>query len=58
MSEKKISLLGKTLGELTEIVTSLGMPKFTGKQVARWMYGRKVASIDEMTDLSLKNRER
>jgi len=58
MSEMKISLLGKTLGELEEIVTGLGMPKFTGKQIARWIYGRKVGTIDEMTDLSLKNRER
>lgn len=57
MSEMKIPLLGKTLGELEVIVTGLGMPKFTGKQIAKWIYGRKVRSIDEMTDLSLKNRE-
>ena len=57
MSETKIPLLGKTLDELTDIVRKLGMPKFAGKQVARWIYGRKVSSIDEMTDLSLKNRE-
>lgn len=57
MSEMKIPLLGKTLGELEGIVTGLGMPKFTGKQIAKWIYGRKVRSIDEMTDLSLKNRE-
>lgn len=57
MSETKIPLLGKTLDELTDIVRELGMPKFAGKQIARWIYGRKVSSIDEMTDLSLKNRE-
>lgn len=58
MSEMKMALLGKTLDELTGIVAGLGMPKFTAKQIARWIYGRKVASIDDMTDLSLKNRER
>ena len=41
MSETKIPLLGKTLDELTDIVRELGMPKFAGKQIARWIYGRK-----------------
>ena len=53
----KTPLLGRTLDELKEIVTGLGMPKFTARQLASWMYGKKVPSIDGMTDLSLKNRE-
>lgn len=58
MDSTKAPLLGKTLDELAQIVLDLGMPKFTAGQIASWLYGRKVASIDEMTNLSVKNRER
>lgn len=58
MSITKTPLLGKTLHEIQEIVSGLDMPKFTAGQIAAWLYDRKVASIDEMTNLSLKNRER
>lgn len=58
MDSTKAPLLGKTLDELTQIVLDLGMPKFTAGQIASWLYGRKVASIDEMTNLSVKNRVR
>lgn len=57
MSTIKIPLLGKTLDELKALVSELGMPKFTAGQIASWMYEKKVSSIDEMTNLSLKNRE-
>ena len=53
----KTPLLGKTLDELKTIVLELGMPKFTAKQIASWLYEKKVFSIDEMTNISLKNRE-
>ena len=33
------------------------LPGFAAKQIASWLYGKKVASIDEMTNLSLKHRE-
>ena len=51
-------LFGKTLSELTEIVTALGMPRFTATQIATWLYKKNVTEIDQMTNLSLKNRER
>lgn len=51
-------LFGKTLSELTEIVTGLGMPRFTATQIAAWLYKKGVTEIDQMTNLSLKNRER
>lgn len=56
MSEAKIPLLGKNPQEMQEIVCSLGMPKFTAKQILMWLYDKKVSSIDEMTNLSVKNR--
>lgn len=46
-----------SLVELQSLVKRLGMPGFTAAQIASWLYGRRVASIDEMTNLSLKNRE-
>ena len=50
-------LLGKTLAELQEIALSVGLQKFAGKQLADWLYVRRVTSIDEMTNISLKGRE-
>lgn len=55
--EQKQYLLGMTLPEITEQVTALGLPRFAGKQVADWVYGKRVKSIHEMTNISLKNRE-
>lgn len=55
--EQKQYLLGMTLPEITEQVTALGLPKFAGKQVADWVYGKRVKSVHEMTNISLKNRE-
>jgi len=52
----KTSLLGKTLDELKSIATGLGMPSFTGKQIAEWIYQKRVSSIDDMSNISLKNR--
>ena len=53
----KYPLLGMTLDELQSVVRGLGMPKFAAKQIASWLYDKKVSSIDEMTNLSLKHRE-
>ncbi len=51
------ALFGKTLNELTALATDMGLPKFTGKQMAEWLYRKDIASIDEMTNLSKKARE-
>lgn len=55
--DQKQYLLGMTLAEITESVTELGLPKFTGKQIADWIYVKRVKLIDEMTNISLKNKE-
>ena len=57
MDSQKQPLLGMTLAELKQVVASLGMPSFTAKQIASWMYDKQVAEIDEMTNLSVKNRQ-
>jgi len=53
----KQTLLGLTLTELQEVVKRLGMPGFSAKQIASWLYDKKVNSIDDMTNLSLKHRD-
>ena len=57
MNEKK-PLLGLRLDELKEVASSLGMPAFTGAQMAKWIYGQRVRSIDDMTNISKANREK
>ncbi len=57
MMESKTPLFGKSLQELTALAIELGLPKFTGKQMAEWLYQKDVSSIEEMTNLSKKARE-
>jgi 23S rRNA (adenine2503-C2)-methyltransferase len=54
----KEPLIGKTWDELSLIVLSLRMPTFTTKQIMLWIYGKKIESIDEMTDISVEHRNR
>ena len=56
--EGKESLLGKTPAELKETVLRLGLPAFTAKQLALWIYGRGEGSFDAMTDISKAGREK
>lgn len=51
------SLLGMNLAELQSVAAEVGMPSFTARQMAQWMYVKHVTSIDEMTNISLRNRE-
>jgi len=50
--DMKERLVGKNLDELKILVAEEGLPGFTAKQIAQWLYVRKVRSIDEMTNLS------
>ena len=58
MDEKdRKPLLGMTPDEMRDEVTSLGMPAFTARQIAEWIYRKGVEDIGEMTNISKKNRE-
>ena len=46
-----------TTDELKGVAKGLGMPAFTGGQIASWLYQKRVRSIDDMTNLSKANRE-
>ena len=52
MISSKKALLGMTLNELKEACKQLGMPAFTGGQIAKWLYTHHVKHIDEMTNIS------
>ncbi len=45
-------LFGQTLNQLQQVVAELGLPKFTAKQIATWLYKSEIDSIDEMSNLS------
>ena len=49
-------LFGLTLKELKVVSQDLGLPSFTGGQLAEWLYKKEVSSFGEMTNLSLKAR--
>ncbi len=53
----KEKLLGKTPEELKAVALECGLPAFTGKQIAQWMYVKRVHSFDEMTNISKAGRE-
>ena len=52
----KETLLGKTLEQLKDVASANGMPAFTAKQMADWLYVKKVTEIGEMTNLSVVKR--
>lgn len=56
MENGKQTLLGMTLGEMKDAVAKLGMPNFTAKQIAKWIYESHVKDINEMTNISKANR--
>ncbi len=55
---EKENLFGKTLNELQDICAQLGFPAFTAKQMTEWLYRKNISSIDEMTNISAKNRDK
>ena len=48
----KEPLFGQTLNQFHDLVLELGLPKFTAKQLADWLYKKNVTSIAEMSNLS------
>ncbi|MHD0316932.1 dual-specificity RNA methyltransferase RlmN [Fusobacterium sp. THCT1E2] len=57
MMSEKINLLNLNQQELEELVISLGMKKFYGKQIFNWLHKKIVRDLNEITNLSLKDRE-
>lgn len=58
MTDSKTPLIGKTLEDLQLIAAELGMPRFAAKQIAGWLYVKRVTDINAMTNLSKTSREK
>ncbi len=59
MNDKKLKpLIGLSLPELREVAAEVGLKPFAAKQMAAWLYERRVTSIDQMTDISKAARDR
>lgn len=52
-----INLNDLTLAELGQALSDIGEPKFRAKQIFKW-FARGVTSLDEMTDISAKTKEK
>lgn len=52
----KIPLIGLTERELEDVAVNLGMPRFVGRQICQWLYHKGARSLDEMVNLSKKNK--
>jgi 23S rRNA (adenine2503-C2)-methyltransferase len=57
-SPTTINLLNLTEPDLAQVVRSENWPAYRTGQILRWLYQRRVRSIDEMTDLSRPQRQR
>ena len=54
----KEKLLGKNPEELKAAALAAGLPAFAGKQLAQWLYEKRVKSFEEMTNISKVGREK
>lgn len=57
MNNNKINLLSLNLNELEEFLLNNGFKKFNAKQIYSWLHNKIVRKIDDMTNISLKQRE-
>ncbi|MDH6341299.1 23S rRNA (adenine2503-C2)-methyltransferase [Parabacteroides sp. PFB2-12] len=55
MNTKRV-LLGMTLRELTEVAGEFGLPSFAARQMADWLYKKRVCHISDMTNLPKAKR--
>ena len=55
MVEKK-KLMGMTLVELQQVAAEVGLPGYTAKQMADWLYKKHVTEVSEMTNVALAKR--
>ncbi len=51
-------LLGLSLAQLQEVAPEVGLRPFAARQMAHWLYGKRVATIEQMTNLPLSARQR
>ena len=52
-----VHLLGLTFEELRAVAERASLPEYAAKQIADWIYKKKITSIDDMTNISAANRK-
>lgn len=57
MTQNRTPLLGMNPDQLAAVAESAGLRKFAAKQMARWLYVKRVTGIDQMTDIPLTARQ-
>lgn len=50
-------LIGMTLPQLEQVVKQGGMPRFVARQLAQWLYDKRVTEFAQMVNISKKNQE-
>ena len=53
---EKEKLMGMTLAELQQVAAEVGLPGYTAKQMADWLYKKHVTEVSEMTNVALAKR--
>ena len=53
----KEKLLGKTLEELKAVAVNVGLKPFVGRQLAEWLYAKRVSSWDRMSNISRASKD-
>ena len=53
---EKNKLMGMTLAELQQVAAEVGLPGYTAKQMADWLYKKHVTEVSEMTNVALAKR--
>ena len=48
--------MGMTLAELQQVAAEVGLPGYTAKQMADWLYKKHVTEVSEMTNVALAKR--
>ena len=54
--EPLIPLIGMNPAELEAVAQDCGMPRYAARQMADWLYQKRVTAIDGMTNLSKRAR--
>lgn len=52
------ALLGMELGDFAGLAAAAGLPPFAAKQIAKWVYAKRVFDPEAMTDLPKRGREK
>jgi 23S rRNA (adenine2503-C2)-methyltransferase len=53
----RVNIFGKTLEEIQQITSELQLPSYTSLQLTDWLYKKRIASFDGMSNLAKSSRK-